>query len=168
MNTTTQPKIVIRPALPTDAGQYLKLVEAFAEFESLPAPDAEAKTRLIDHLFRDRPAYRLLVAELDGRIVAYAAHFLTYSTFRARPTFLLEDIFVLPEHRHHRIGHRLFVFCAKTAVAEGCARMDFQVLDWNKDAISFYKSHGVDCLREWLLHRVQGQQLLELSEMDVS
>ena len=167
MSTSDQPKITIRPALPSDAGSYLKLVDAFAEFESLPPPNAEAKTRLIDHLFRDRPAYRLLVAELEERVVAYAAHFLAYSTFLAYPTFLLEDIFVLPEFRHLGIGHRLFVFCARTAVAEGCGRMDFMVLDWNKDALEFYESHGVGCRKEWLLHRLDGGQLEEVAAMDV-
>ena len=159
--------IVIRPAQPSDAGEYLKLVESFADFESLPPPDAEAKTRLIDHLFRDRPAYRLLVAELNESIVGYAAHYMAYSTFRARPAFFLEDIFVHPEFRHLKIGHRLFVFCARTAVAEGCGRMDFHVLDWNKDALAFYEHHGVQCMPEWLLHRVSGEGLNQIAAMAV-
>lgn len=165
MSEKQTPEIVIRPAVPADAGAYLALVEAFAEFEGLQPPDEEAKTRLIDHLFRDRPLYRLLVAELSGEVVAYAAYFLAYSTFTARPTFFLEDIFVLPEHRHLRIGHRLFIYCARTAVAEGCTRMDFLVLNWNKEALDFYRSHGVECLKDWLLHRVEGQRLDELAAM---
>jgi len=162
-----QPSIVIRPARPADAGVYLKLVDAFAEYESLPPPDAEAKTRLVDHLFGERPHYRLLVAEVDDRVVAYAAHCHAYSTFLARPTFILEDIFVLPEYRKLRIGHRLFVYCAKTAMAEGCSRMDFLVLDWNRLALGFYEKYGVECKRDWLLHRVEGARLKEVAELDM-
>lgn len=158
--------IVIRPATPEDAGGYLKLVDALAHFEKLSPPDAAAKTRLIDHLFGERPKYRLLVAEHDGRIVGYAAHFLAYSTFLAQPTFYLEDLFVLPEYRQSGLGHRMMVFCAKTAVAEGCGRMDFLVLDWNKLALEFYARHGVPCRREWLLHRLQGNELKEVAGME--
>lgn len=163
MSGGRDPRIVIRPAEPSDAGIYLKLVDAFAEFENLPAPDADAKTRLIDHLFGERSHYRLLVAEVDGGVVAYAAHARAYSTFLARPTFILEDIFVLPEYRKLRIGHQLFVYCAKTAVAEGCGRMDFLVLDWNEVALEFYRHRGVSCKKEWLLHRLEGRALEELA-----
>ena len=93
LSETSATQIIIRPARPADAGVFLQLVQAFADFEGLPAPSREAKTRLIDHLFRDRPAYRLLVSEADGQVVGYAAHCLMYSTFLARPTFFLEDIF---------------------------------------------------------------------------
>jgi len=158
--------IVIRPARSEDAGGYLKLVDALARFEKLPPPDASAKTRLIDHLFGERPRYRLMVAEHEDRIVGYAAHYLAYSTFLAQPTFYLEDLFVLPEYRHAKLGHRMMVFCAKTAVAEGCGRMDFLVLDWNKLALEFYARHSVPCRREWLLHRLQGDELSEMAGME--
>lgn len=152
--------IIIREARPADAGQYLQLVDALARYEHYPPPDAPAKTRLIEHLFGPRPYYRLLVAEQQGHIVGYAAWFLAYSTFQARPTLYLEDMFVLPEYRNTKVGHRLLVYCAKTALAEGCGRMDFIVLDWNQLALEFYKRHGVTCRRDWLLHRIEGQEML--------
>lgn len=161
-------KIIIRPANIEDAGEYLQLVEALARYEQLPPPDAEAKARLIEHLFGPRPHYRLLVAENDGHLVAYAAHFLAYSTFAARPTFYLEDLFVLPEFRHLKIGHRMMVTCARLAVAQNCGRMDFIVLDWNKLALDFYERHGVAVRREWLLHRVDQDGLAKLAALPAS
>jgi GNAT superfamily N-acetyltransferase len=161
--------IRIRPAKPDDAGGYLKLVDALARYEALTPPDAVAKTRLIEHLFGERPHYRLLVAEdpTGPRIVAYAAHFLAYSTFLARPTFYLEDLFVLPEYRSLGVGHRLLAFCAKTAIAEGCGRMDFLVLDWNDLALDFYARHGVPCRKDWLLHRLEGDELNQVAQMSL-
>ena len=167
-DATPSDSIVIRPARPDDAGAYLQLVDALARYEKLPPPDAEAKARLIGHLFGKRQRYRLLVAEdrSDGHVIGYAAHFLAYSTFLAHPTFYLEDLFVLPEYRHTGLGHRMLVSCAKTAVAEGCGRMDFLVLDWNKLALDFYERHGVPSNREWLLHRLQGAELKEVAGME--
>lgn len=158
-------QIIIRPARIEDAGEYLQLVEALARYEQLPPPDAEAKARLIEHLFGPRPHYRLLVAEHQGHLVAYAAHFLAYSTFVARATFYLEDLFVLPEFRHLRVGHRMMLTCARLAVAQNCGRMDFIVLDWNKLALDFYKRHGIDVRREWVLHRVDQEGLERLAAL---
>lgn len=166
---TATPKttdISIRTARPEDAGAYLQLVDALARYEHVPPPDAAAKTRLIEHLFGSRPLYRLLVAEHDGHVVGYAAWFLAYSTFVARPTFYLEDLFVLPEYRHTKVGHRLFVYCAKTAVAEGCGRMDFIVLDWNRLALDFYARHGVACRKDWLLHRLDAEGLDRVASLN--
>lgn len=161
----TPSPVIIRPARSEDAGEFLQLVEALARYEQIQPPDAEAKSRLIEHLFGPRPHYRLLVAEHDGHLVGYAAHFLAYSTFVARPTFYLEDLFVLPESRHLKVGHRLMVTCARLAVAQNCGRMDFVVLDWNKLALDFYARHGIEVRREWLLHRLDQQGLTRLAEM---
>ena len=84
---TPQDAITIRPAQPADAGEYLQLVDALARYERMPLLDASAKVRLVDHLFGQRPYYKLLVAEdtTTGHLVGYAAWFLSYSTFMARP-----------------------------------------------------------------------------------
>ena len=96
---TDETRITIRPARPEDAAPTSMLVEALAIYEKLPPPDAQAKTRLIEHLFGARPYYKLLVACDNGRPIGYAAYLHTYSTFLARPTLYLEDLFVLPDYR---------------------------------------------------------------------
>ena len=164
---TDPDRITIRPATPEDAGSYLMLVEALAVYEKMPPPDAQAKTRLIEHLFGARPYYKLLVACEDGRPIGYAAYLHTYSTFLARPTLYLEDLFVLPEYRSLRVGHRLFVTIVRIARAEGCGRVDFLVLRWNKLALGFYARHGVkDMAEEWALHRLEGDGIRLVAESD--
>ena len=39
------------------------------------------------------------------------------------------------------------------------------VLDWNEGALDFYLAHGVECKREWLLHRVEDDKLRELAAL---
>lgn len=167
MNIRTDPeaRIAIRPAEAKDAGEYLQLVDALARYERQPPPDAAAKVRLIDHLFGKRPYYRLLVAEDENtsHLVGYAAWFLSYSTFAAMPTFYLEDLFVLAEYRRSQVGGRLLQTCARTAIAEGCGRMDFLVLDWNEMALKFYKKHGIEPNQDWILHRVDAEGIRRLS-----
>lgn len=164
---TESPRITIRPATPEDAGSYLRLVEALAVYEKMPPPDAQAKTRLIEHLFGGRPFYKLLVACDNGRPIGYAAYLHVYSTFLAKPSLYLEDLFVLPEYRSLKVGHRLFVTIARIARADGCGRLDFLVLRWNKLALDFYAKHGVRNMAEdWALHRLEGAEVLRVAESD--
>jgi GNAT superfamily N-acetyltransferase len=160
-----KPKIVIRPAVPDDAGAYLMLVEQLAIYEKLTPPDAAAKTRLIEHLFGPRAFYKLLLAVDHGKPVAYAAYFFAYSTFEARPTLFLEDLFVMPEYRSLKVGHRLLVNIARLAQASRCGRMDFMVLDWNEVALDFYSRHGIKRRNEWVLHRLDGEDIARIAQM---
>jgi hypothetical protein len=48
---------------------------------------------------------------------------------------------------------------AAIAVAEGCPRFEWAVLDWNTPAIDFYRSLGAECLSEWRIMRVSGEAL---------
>ncbi len=51
---------------------------------------------------------------------------------------------MLPAHRGAGIGRALFRHLARRALAEGCARMEWSVLDWNAPAIGFYRSLGAE------------------------
>ena len=99
--------VLVRRALPADGPAFLALVRALAAFESLPPPDDDAAARLVADAFADPPRYELWVAEVDGAVAAYAATFMTYSTFRARPTLFLEDLFVHPDARRRGAHHVL-------------------------------------------------------------
>jgi GNAT superfamily N-acetyltransferase len=153
----------IRPANPDDGPGYVSLVRALAEFEKLPGPTDEAAMRLLEHAFGKQPYYELLVAEADGRIVAYAAFFHGYSTFRAEPTLYLEDLFVHPDARGQGIATALMKRLAATAVERGCGRFDWCVLDWNERAQVFYQSLGARLLPEWQLCRLEGDAIAALA-----
>lgn len=161
----TAKNIVIRPATPDDSGAYLMLVEQLALYEQTKPPDAEAKTRLIEHLFGPRPYYKLLLAVDQGRPIAYAAYYFAYSTFEAKPTLMLEDLYVLPEYRSLKVGHRLMVNIARFAHANRCGRIDFFVLDWNHMALDFYKRHDVKRRDEWVLHRLEAADIVRVAAM---
>jgi len=144
----------VRPATPADGPAFLALVRALAAFESLPPPDEAAAARLLDDAFGPRPRYELWLAELDGAVVAYAVTFATYSTFRGKPTLFLEDLFVHPDARRRGVARALLARLRAEAVARGCGRFEWFVLDWNVDAQALYRSVGAAPLREWQLWRV--------------
>jgi GNAT superfamily N-acetyltransferase len=151
-------EFVIRPGVAGDLPAVVGLVRALADFEKLPGPDADAEARFIADFPTDR--YRLLVADLDGRVVGYALYFMTYSTFLARPSLYLEDLFVLPEARRHGIGTAFLKRLIEQAATTGCGRFEWTVLDWNEPAQAFYRSLGAEVLPDWRICRLEGETLL--------
>ena len=147
-------EILIRPAESADSDALFRLIEALADFEKLPRPDAAARKRLTQDAFGPRKRIDVFLAEVGEGPIAYAIVFETYSTFLALPTLYLEDIFVLSEYRGRRVGHRLFTYCINEAYCRGCGRMEWAVLDWNRPAIDFYERSGARQLKEWLYYRL--------------
>jgi diamine N-acetyltransferase len=96
-------------------------------------------------------------------IAGFSLWFYNYSTFRGRHGLYLEDLYVRPVFRGHGIGKALIVSLAKRCVAEGLARFQWSVLDWNKPSIDFYESLGAKLTPEWLGCRVEGEALAKLA-----
>ncbi|MEK7467838.1 MAG: GNAT family N-acetyltransferase [Planctomycetota bacterium] len=163
--------IRIRAARKGDAAGFLGLVVALANFEKLPPPDAAARRRLVRDAFGARPKYRLWIAERASeakpaeapkggrRVVAYAIFFFTYSSFLARPTLYLEDIFVHPDARGAGVATAMMKRLAAEALKNGCGRFEWMVLDWNKPAIRLYRGLGAQEKRAWRLYRLEGDQI---------
>jgi len=141
----------IRPYRKSDAGDLVRLVGALAAYEKLKPPTPAAARRLVRDIGR---RIRVVMAELDGDCVGYAIYLFTYSSFLARPTLYLEDVFVLPGHRGKGIGRKFFDVLLREARREGCGRMEWAVLRWNKPALSFYGKLGAKPLDEWITYRL--------------
>lgn len=151
-------KVVIRKARRSDSGAFLGLVAALARFERLNPPDPQAERRLLEDVFTKR-RLGLFIAAVGKKQVGYALYYYGYSSFLARPTLYLEDVFVLEEHRGRGIGALLFKRCAAEAVSKGCGRMEWAVLTWNRNAIEFYERIGARRLEEWQTYRLTSDQL---------
>jgi len=146
--------ILIRQAQRSDGQALLSLVDALADYEKLPRPDASARERLLQDTFGERQRIEVYLAELAGKPVGYAIIFETYSSFLALPSLYLEDIFVLSDYRGRQVGYQLFLHCIEEAHRRGCGRMEWAVLDWNQPAIDFYERFGARQLKEWLYYRL--------------
>jgi hypothetical protein len=48
---------------------------------------------------------------------------------------------------------------ARLAIARGCARLEWAVLDWNTPARDFYRRLGAESLDDWTMHRLSGVAL---------
>ncbi|HEX6883523.1 MAG TPA: GNAT family N-acetyltransferase [Planctomycetota bacterium] len=141
----------IRPYRPADARALTALIRALADYEELPRPAPAAARRLLADVGR---RIHVLIAERDGAPVGYAIYLFTYSSFLARPTLYLEDVFVLPEHRRAGIGQLFFGALRAAARRARCGRMEWVVLDWNRPAHRFYRKLGARPLEGWVTYRM--------------
>lgn len=158
--------LTLRDAVADDVPVILRLIRDLAAYEREPDAVTATEADLLRDGFGPRPQFKVVLAEWDGRPAGFAFYFYNYSTWQGRPGLYLEDLFVLPELRGHGIGKALLVHLARIAVAEGCGRYQWQVLDWNTPAIEFYGRMGGKVLREWLTVRVEGDALRALAARD--
>jgi GNAT superfamily N-acetyltransferase len=150
---------VIRSGTPDDVTTIVRLIRGLAEYERLAHEVRISPARVRRHGFGPRRYFETLVAERDGAAVGFALYFFTYSTFLARPTLYLEDLFVLPDERGRGAGKALLQHLARIARRQRCGRMEWAVLDWNEPAIRFYEKLGAELRRDWILTRLSGTPL---------
>jgi GNAT superfamily N-acetyltransferase len=153
----------IRPAIPGDAATILALIRGLADYEHLSHEVVATENSINTALFDSPPSAAALIAEADGRGIGFALYFFNFSTFLGRPGLYLEDLFVLPDERGRGVGSALLIELARIAVAKGCGRMEWSVLDWNEPSISFYKSLGALPLSDWTTYRLTGETLTRLA-----
>ena len=155
--------LCIRKAGRKDARALLRLIDALADYEKLERPTRAARERLIRDGLGAKRRFDAYLAFSNSEPVGYAIVFETYSSFLALPTLYLEDLFVLPAFRKQKIGLALFQLCVGEASRRGCGRMEWVVLDWNANAIRFYKRLGARHLQEWYAFRLDQKQLKRLA-----
>lgn len=139
---------MIRRAQVGDEVAIMQLIQALAEYEKAPNEVVNTAQALKHDLFVD-PICEAFVLELDGKTVGFALYYTNYSTWKGRCLYL-EDFFILPEYRRGGWGEKLFQEVVNVAKQRGVKRMDWQVLEWNEPAISFYKKQQATLDPEWI------------------
>ena len=150
--------LTLRDAKPEDAELILAYIRELAEFERLSHECVADAALLRRFLFDDRRA-EALMAEWDGVPAGFALYFYNFSTFLGRPGLYLEDLFVRPAFRRKGIARAVFRHLARKAVAEGCGRLEWAVLNWNQNAIALYRAMGAQAMDEWTVQRLTGEAL---------
>ena len=100
--------VKIRNARKKDSKKILELIKELAIFEKLISPDKKAAKRLLKDAFSNDPKFSLLAIEFENKIAGYVIYYFTYSSFLARRSLYLEDIFISEDYRGKGIGKSVF------------------------------------------------------------
>lgn len=155
--------VVLRAARRDDVPLVLTLIRELAEFERLADAVVADVAVLEDALFGATPAAEVVIADVNGAPAGFALYCHNFSTFLGRRGLYLEDLYVRPAFRGHGLGQRLMQHLAALAVARGCGRFEWSVLDWNAAAIGFYRTLGAVGQDAWTVQRVEGDALHRLA-----
>ncbi len=157
------PQFRIRSATPDDVPLVLGFIKELAAYEKLSHEVVADEAALRTALFGAGSNAEALIGELDGVPIAFAVFFHNFSTFLGRKGLYLEDLFVRPAHRGGGHGKALLAHLAGIAVARGCRRFEWAVLDWNAPALRFYESLGAKPNADWTVYRLDGAALAALA-----
>jgi GNAT superfamily N-acetyltransferase len=156
--------LAIRAARPADRDLVYAFICDLAAYEKLADEVVTSPVEIARALFAPHPRVFCDIAEWSGEPAGFALWFYNFSTFRGRHGIYLEDLFVKPAFRGKGIGKGLLAHLAKRAVAQGCARVEWWVLDWNEPSVKFYESIGATPMEEWTVFRLAGEALTRLAK----
>lgn len=135
----------IREATRDDAAEVGALAEEFAGYlRSLSDPtdfQFSARTYLRDG-FGDEPAFKGLVAEIDGEIAGYLLYHFGYDADLAERFLHVIDLYVRPDSRRQGVGRALMKRAGEVCLATGGRRLFWAVYSPNRPAFEFYERLG--------------------------
>ena len=138
----------IRKAKISDLDQVLNLILELAVYEKEPDSVEITVEDLKISGFGTVPDFVCFVADMDSQILGIALTYNRFSTWKGR-VLHLEDLIVSKPMRGKGIGSALLDRVVMHAAALGVKRVCWEVLDWNSNAIEFYKSKGADVKYDW-------------------
>jgi len=142
--------VVIRKAVKADMPAVLELINELAIFEKEPNIVEVTVDQLVSEGFGETPLFTCFVAEILETIVGMALVYFRFSTWKGR-TVHLEDLIVKENIRGKGVGRLLYEAVIKYAHEKGVKRVEWVVLNWNKEAIKFYEQSGVTFHKDWYL-----------------
>lgn len=157
--------MIIRPVSKSDIPGLIKLIRELAEFEKLLDLVKITPAKLRKQLSKKSAIAH--VALVNDSVVGYAVFFQNFSTFLGKPGIYLEDIYVTPKFRKQKVGLKLLSSVAKHARRLKCDRMEWMVLNWNKNAIKFYEGIGAYPLKGWTTYRLSKPDIRLLAQTKI-
>ncbi|MCA9138055.1 MAG: GNAT family N-acetyltransferase [Planctomycetales bacterium] len=163
-----QPSTAIRAARPEDVPQVFAMLQELAAFEKLEHQLTANQDDMYQALFVQNSAKALVAqsssdSNATNELVGYAIYFENFSTFLCRRGIYLEDVYVRSAYRNRGIGKAFLSHLARIAVDRSCGRMEWSVLDWNKNAIDVYESIGAEILPDWRIVRMDANAISKLA-----
>ncbi len=149
---------IIRKGEQKDVQSLLDLIVELAVFENEPKAVEITVKDLLEDGFSKNPKFNFFVAEEDNIIIGIALFYERYSTWKGR-TIHLEDLIVTKKKQKIGAGKALYKAVLKYAFDNNFNRVAWEVIDWNTNAINFYKSTGATYLNDWSVVQMNKENL---------
>lgn len=140
--------MTVKKATQSDLEHIVPLFDAYRVFYG-QSSDLEAARSFLKERFINKDNVVFLAFE-DERPIGFTQLYKTFSSVSMQPLYILNDLFVLPEHRKNGVGEALLeqakVHCqevgfkglALETAADNPAQKLYERLDWQKDTAFFH------------------------------
>jgi GNAT superfamily N-acetyltransferase len=129
----------IHQATTLDLEQLVPLFDGYRQFYGTSSDLALARQFLSDRMSQNQSVV-LLVREADGAPLGFAQLFPSFSSVRAAPIYVLNDLFVVPAARRRGVGTLLLQAAADKARAAGAIRLKLSTAITNMAAQRLYET----------------------------
>ena len=141
-----------------DMQAVFNLITELAVFEKEPDAVEITVTDLVRDGFSETPKFKVFVAEQGSNVIGIALFYERFSTWKGR-TIHLEDLIVTKSKQKIGAGKALYTAVLKFAFDNNFNRVAWEVIDWNTNAIDFYKSTGATYLHDWSVVQMNKENL---------
>ena len=141
--------MIYREGSKKDLEAVFELIKELAKFENAESKLTNKLDQMIEDGFNDEPLYKILIAEKNNNVIAILIYYFKYSTWKGK-VFYVEDFIVKEGYRGKGIGKNLLNYAKKIAKKQNCRGISLQVLDWNINAIDFYKKNNFSLDNQWI------------------
>tara|TARA_B100000795_G_C22804735_1_gene444093 strand:+ start:2036 stop:2515 length:480 start_codon:yes stop_codon:yes gene_type:complete len=149
---------IIRLGEKKDMQSVLDLIKELAIFEKEQDAVEITVADLVRDGFSKNQKFNVFVAEQEDKIIGIALFYERFSTWKGR-TIHLEDLIVTKSKQKIGAGKALYTAVLKHAYNNNFNRVAWEVIDWNTNAIDFYKSTGATYLNDWSVVQMNKENL---------
>ncbi|MGU9962639.1 MAG: GNAT family N-acetyltransferase [Candidatus Halichondribacter symbioticus] len=138
---TSELKLDIRKLEPDFIGDFSLLMDAYRMFYGRPSNIAQS-TSYVRTLFEKDTVVFLMAVLNDTEVIGFCTLFQSYSSVRASPIYILNDLYVSESHRRYGCGAQLLRAAARQATSDGMAFLKLETAKDNDIAQKAYRQLG--------------------------
>ena len=129
-----------------DIDGVISLLKQFMVFENADLLTDIQYRSMFQTVIRNPHKTLFVVAQKNDQLVGMLTMVFGFSTWKGKDYVIIDDVFVLPNHRLMGIATNLFNKAFKIAEERNCARVDLVTETDNYMAKNLYNKLGFECL----------------------
>lgn len=134
-----------------DVSTVLQWIQKKAKFDteigSFSGVLEVTEAKLKETLFGELPFAEVLLGEINKNSIGFALYYFRYSSFLARPSLWVDDLYIDAERRNQGIGTEIIIQLARIAREKGCTHMAWNAWADNISGVSFYQKIGARIIK---------------------